>query len=63
MPLFSEACTTYAVRSLGSFHVGGRSRTRVGRGETVDQGVRELRAEEDASGAARLPRWIHLRDV
>ncbi|MFE3471002.1 MULTISPECIES: hypothetical protein [unclassified Streptomyces] len=31
--------------------------------ETVDQGVRELRAEEDAAGAARLPRWIHLRDV
>lgn len=31
--------------------------------ETVDQGVRELRAEEDASGTARLPRWIHLRDV
>ncbi|WP_069742079.1 hypothetical protein [Streptomyces sp. EN23] len=32
--------------------------------ETVDQGVRELRAEEeDGAGAARLPRWIHLRDV
>ncbi|MFJ4966551.1 hypothetical protein EES43_12030 [Streptomyces sp. ADI96-02] len=28
--------------------------------ETVDQGVRELRAEEDVN---RLPRWIHLRDV
>ncbi|WDT92106.1 hypothetical protein H0E86_15305 [Streptomyces sp. SCSIO-PteL053] len=31
--------------------------------ETVDQGVRELRAEEDETAAARLPRWIHLRDV
>ncbi|EHM24570.1 hypothetical protein SPW_7054 [Streptomyces sp. W007] len=30
--------------------------------ETVDQGVRELRAGEDAE-TARLPRWIHLRDV
>ncbi|MFJ9891521.1 hypothetical protein ACIQRW_37545 [Streptomyces sp. NPDC091287] len=30
--------------------------------ETVDQGVRELRADEDAE-TARLPRWIHLRDV
>ncbi|MER7697296.1 hypothetical protein [Streptomyces sp. NPDC096095] len=30
--------------------------------ETVDQGVRELRAGEDAE-AGRLPRWIHLRDV
>ncbi|MFI7291076.1 hypothetical protein ACIBRY_31175 [Streptomyces anulatus] len=29
--------------------------------ETVDQGVRELRASEDQAG--RLPRWIHLRDV
>ncbi|MBW3706661.1 hypothetical protein DTB58_22085 [Streptomyces griseus] len=30
--------------------------------ETVDQGVRELRADEDAE-TRRLPRWIHLRDV
>ncbi|MBT2901631.1 MULTISPECIES: hypothetical protein [unclassified Streptomyces] len=30
--------------------------------ETVDQGVRELRADEDAE-TSRLPRWIHLRDV
>ncbi|MEI7029518.1 hypothetical protein [Streptomyces pratensis] len=30
--------------------------------ETVDQGVRELHAHEDAR-TARLPRWIHLRDV
>ncbi|WP_030594612.1 hypothetical protein [Streptomyces anulatus] len=30
--------------------------------ETVDRGVRELRADEDAE-AGRLPRWIHLRDV
>ncbi|MFE2296116.1 hypothetical protein [Streptomyces sp. NPDC059452] len=32
--------------------------------ETVDQGVRELHGQEqDAEAAARLPRWIHLRDV
>ncbi|MEW1616417.1 MULTISPECIES: hypothetical protein [unclassified Streptomyces] len=30
--------------------------------ETVDQGVRELHGQEDAQ-TARLPRWIHLRDV
>ncbi|MER5275985.1 hypothetical protein ABT025_09515 [Streptomyces sp. NPDC002809] len=28
--------------------------------ETVDQGIKELRADEDTR---RLPRWIHLRDA
>ncbi|MEU1466634.1 hypothetical protein ABZ434_00180 [Streptomyces sp. NPDC005761] len=28
--------------------------------ETVDQGIKELHADEDAR---RLPRWIHLRDA
>ncbi|MEV3932653.1 hypothetical protein [Streptomyces sp. NPDC049944] len=28
--------------------------------ETVDQGIRELGADENATG---LPRWIHLRDA
>ncbi|MFJ2091948.1 hypothetical protein ACIOEW_22160 [Streptomyces sp. NPDC087901] len=28
--------------------------------ETVDQGIKELRADENAR---RLPRWIHLRDA
>ncbi|MCX4771796.1 hypothetical protein EES39_08335 [Streptomyces sp. ADI92-24] len=28
--------------------------------ETVDQGIKELRADEDAQ---QLPRWIHLRDA
>ncbi|MFJ9620807.1 hypothetical protein [Streptomyces sp. NPDC101181] len=31
--------------------------------ETVDQGVRELHAHEGDAEGARLPRWIHLRDV